>query len=224
MNETTKIRGMFDDIVGSYDFLNHFFSFFQDIYWRKVMADETLPIENGIILDLATGTGDSAQALLERGNSVVGADISFGMLSQARKKIADCNYAVLSASAYELPFRDSCFDGVTCAFGIRNMHETGFALREIRRVLKSGGKAVFLEFSMPRGLFRIPYTFYLKQVMPAVAGFFSKKEAYRYLNDSIEKFPSPDEFADLIMASGFSGCDRRKLSFGTVFVHRAHKL
>ncbi|GAB4435784.1 MAG: bifunctional demethylmenaquinone methyltransferase/2-methoxy-6-polyprenyl-1,4-benzoquinol methylase UbiE [bacterium] len=223
MKETKTIKEMFDNIVGSYDFLNHTLSFFQDYYWRYQMFRELLPLKEGLVMDLATGTGDSAKGVLKRGCKVLGVDLSFKMLYKTKKKLKGENFIPLTASGYELPFKSDTFSAITCAFGIRNMHDTVNALKEIRRVLKKGGKVVFLEFCMPEGVFKHPYRLYLKRIMPLMASLFSRKEAYDYLYHSIENFPKPDEFSDLLMSAGFNGYKRKPLSFGTVYIHRAHK-
>ena len=213
----------FDPIADRYDFLNHLLSFGQDFYWRAVMVKELNPLKGDRILDLATGTGDSAKAIVGRGVTVVGVDISFNMLLRAKQKISSGHYQICSGSGYALPFKPETFNGATCAFGIRNMQETTTALKEIHRVLKRGGKMVFLEFSMPRGIIRAPYGFYLGKMLPFVAGIFSRRDAYDYLADSIKKFYAPEVFAHIIVDAGFSRCEKRSLSMGCVHVHIAYK-
>ncbi|HMK59702.1 MAG TPA: ubiquinone/menaquinone biosynthesis methyltransferase [Dissulfurispiraceae bacterium] len=213
----------FDNISGRYDFLNHLLSLGQDYYWRAVMVRELGPSVGDRILDLATGTGDSAKAIVERGIDVIGVDISFNMLLEAKQKITGGHYQICSGSGYALPFKAETFSGATCAFGIRNMHETIKALMEIHRVMKKGSKMAFLEFSMPRGMIKRPYSFYLSKILPFVAGLFSKREAYDYLADSIRKFYAAEEFAQLIVAAGFSRCEKKALSLGCVYIHIAYK-
>jgi demethylmenaquinone methyltransferase/2-methoxy-6-polyprenyl-1,4-benzoquinol methylase len=213
----------FDNIVGRYDFLNHLLSVGQDFYWRAVMVKELNPSKGDRVLDLATGTGDSAKAIVEKGVTVAGVDISFNMIQRAKQKIINPRYSVIAGSAYAIPFKSATFNGATCAFGIRNMHETTKALKEIYRVLKKGGRMVFLEFSMPRGIIGGPYRFYLNKILPFVAGLFSRRDAYDYLADSIEKFYTPDVFSQLIVKTGFSRCDKMPLSLGCVYLHIAYK-
>ena len=226
-NKEVRLRGLFiykfDNIAGSYDSLNHLLSFGQDYLWRHAMAGELCPVEGDILLDLATGTGDSAKAIGRSGSMVVGLDVSIEMLMLARKKISGRRYHVLSGSAYAIPFRAETFTAVTCAFGIRNMPETAMALGEICRVMKKGGRLVILEFSMPGGFVRRPYYFYLRKMLPFIAGFFSNRGAYDYLGESIEKFYGPDEFARIILEAGFSRCEKRRLSLGCVYIHKAYK-
>ena len=213
----------FDAIAHRYDFLNHLLSIGQDFYWRMAMVKK-LNLSNGdLILDLATGTGDSAKVIVERGVAVVGVDISLNMLVRAKQKISGGNYQICAGSGYELPFKSETFNGATCAFGIRNMPETKKALKEIHRVLKRRGKMIFLEFSMPRGIITLPYGFYLCKILPFVAGIFSKRNAYEYLADSIKKFYTPEDFARIIVDAGFSRCEKISLSLGCVYIHIAYK-
>jgi len=217
------VRDLFDGIDRRYDFLNHLLSFCVDYHWRNVMARELLPLGGPLVLDLAAGTGDSAATLLRRGLTVVGVDVSLNMLARGRAKINRESYQPVLASGYSLPFREGSFDGATCAFGIRNMPETALALEELFRVLKRGGTVVVLEFSMPSGFLRLPYRFYLRKVIPRVAGIFSSRAAYEYLGESIEAFHRPDEFCTLIRQAGFESCEKHPLTMGVVHIHKARK-
>lgn len=223
MKETQQIKSMFDRIVARYDFLNRVLSFGQDILWRKKMAREAVNKETQLILDLATGTGDSAKELLKKEAKVIGVDISFEMLKIAKEKIQN-DFTPVSASAYKLPFRDKTFDAVTCAFGIRNMHETELALKEIHRVIKGNGKIIILEFSLPSGFFRKPYLLYLKKIVPFVASLFSSRPAYEYLASSIEGFYKPKEFSEFLKNCGFKNIKTHSLSFGTVYLYVGEKI
>lgn len=223
MKETEQIKRMFDRIVGRYDFLNRLLSFGQDILWRKRMAREAVDSNTKIVLDLAVGTGDSAKEILRKGVKVIGVDISFEMLRVARKK-KRIPLIPVTASGYSLPFKENTFDAVTCAFGIRNMHQTEVALKEIFRVLKNHGRIIILEFSLPENLFRKPYLFYLKKVVPAVASLFSSRSAYEYLGASIENFYKPVEFIKLLESCGFTDTKFYSLSFGTVYLYIAKKI
>lgn len=214
---------MFDDIAKRYDFLNHLLSLGQDYYWRRVMTRELAVKQGEHILDLAAGTGDSSLGFLRQGATVVGLDLSRNMLAIAQAKLAGLPFTAVQGSAYEMPFADASFDGLTCAFGIRNMPETARALGEIYRVLKPGGRIVILEFSMPTGWFRPIYRLYLKTVIPAISWFLSDRSAYEYLGDSIEKFYTPDAFRTLLEQGGFTGIRQIPLSLGTVYAHYAGK-
>ncbi|MCX7769760.1 MAG: ubiquinone/menaquinone biosynthesis methyltransferase [Proteobacteria bacterium] len=224
MQESLQIKAMFDNIASKYDFLNHLLSLGQDFYWRSVMARELYPLrENSLVCDLATGTGDSAKVIAKRGFKVIGVDLSTKMLDISRKKLSNLPFIPSVGSAYELPFKDESFDAITCSFGIRNMHSYDIALKEIRRILKKGGKAIFLEFTIPQNFIKPAYEFYMKYILPNIAGLFSKKDAYEYLYDSIKNFPDPDRFANMLIDAGFVGVKQIPLSFGTVFVHKAFR-
>ncbi|MCX7991951.1 MAG: ubiquinone/menaquinone biosynthesis methyltransferase [Proteobacteria bacterium] len=220
----SKIKGMFDDIVDNYDFLNHTLSFFQDYYWRYKMTNELNPVKDKLIMDLAVGTGDSSVGIVRRGGNVIGVDLSYKMLRKTKKKFLNKQFKAIQASVYELPFKDQTFDGLCCAFGIRNMHERNRALKEIHRILKKNSFAVFLEFSMPKGIIKPIYTFYLKAIMTNIASLFSKRSAYTYLRKSIEGFPSPERFLDEILSAGFNCGEFYPLSLGTVYIHKAYKI
>lgn len=214
---------MFDDIAKRYDLLNHLLSLGQDFYWRRVMTRELSAQPGQLILDLAAGTGDSSLGLLKQGAEVIGLDLSHNMLAIARAKLAGMSFAAVQGSAYAMPFHDSSFDGLTCAFGIRNMPETPKALAEIFRVLKPGGRMVILEFSMPTGWFRPMYRLYLRAVIPAISQVLSDRSAYEYLGDSIEKFYTPPAFRELLHRAGFTAIKQIPLSLGTVYAHAAQK-
>ncbi len=184
------------------------------------MWEELSIPKGGLVLDLATGTGDSAMGLIKRGYTVVGLDLSLQMLHSATKKLRSDHYHAIAGSGYYLPFRDSSFDGLTCAFGIRNLHDTKRALREIHRVLKPKGLAVFLEFSMPKGFFSVPYRLYLRHILPNIAGLLSSKEAYRYLSESIEGFYERETFCSMLLKCGFCDCKFNDITFGIVTIYK----
>ena len=224
MQESHNIKAMFDNIANKYDFLNHLLSLGLDFCWRKELLNALYPLDiKSIICDLATGTGDSAKVIIKKGFKVVGVDLSLKMIKISKKKLSKKSFFPLCGSGYQLPFKDETFDAVTCAFGIRNMHSIDKALIEIFRILKKGGKAVILEFSLPSGAFKIFYSFYMKYILPNIAALFSEKEAYEYLWNSICNFPSTDEFSDLLIKTGFLGIEQKSMSFGTVYIHKAYK-
>jgi len=224
MKEQKHIKSMFDKIVKRYDFLNHVLSFGQDIFWRKKMAEKAVLNQNDIILDLATGTADSAVALIKKGAKVIGLDISFEMLKAGALKIknqfnSSALFYPMNASGYQIPLKDNSVDAVTCAFGIRNMHETKRALLEIYRVIKKEGRIVILEFSLPQNILQKPYLLYLKKVIPIIASVFSVKSAYEYLGSSIEGFYKPLDFTNLLYDCGFKNIKATPLSFGCVYLY-----
>ena len=200
---------MFDEIAPRYDFLNHLLSFGVDCRWRRAAAEAALAKEPRRILDVATGTGDLA-ILLKRlcpEAEVVGLDFAPGMLRRARKKAARAGVKLswVEGDALAMPFPDGSFDALTVAFGFRNFanYETG--LREFYRVLAPGGRAVILEFPPPpRRAFGRLVRFYYHRVLPALGGLISgSPEAYRYLPETVERFPEPEAVAAMMVEAGF---------------------
>jgi demethylmenaquinone methyltransferase/2-methoxy-6-polyprenyl-1,4-benzoquinol methylase len=215
-----RIRGMFGSIASRYDLANHLLSCGIDYYWRKRATEIVAGWRPDKILDLATGTGDLALAL-QRGTpnaEIIGADFSGEMLAIAQRKGVR---QTMLADAMQLPFEDTSFDCVTVAFGLRNMEDYGGALREMSRVLKSGGHLLVLEFSLPAmSILRAPYRFYLHRCLPLLGSFLTrKKSAYDYLGDSIEKFPNGDAMRQLMQSSGFTNPTVEPLTGGIVTIY-----
>lgn len=215
---------MFDRIAHRYDLLNRLLSMGRDVAWRKRMARHLPDGEALEVLDLATGTAD-VLLFLERCSSEriaggVGVDPSMGMLGFGKKKIArrglGGKHRLVRGDGRALPFRDACFDAVTISFGIRNVADVGAGLREMRRALKPGGRALILEFSLPRNaLFRRLYLFYFRHVLPRIGGLISGDfQAYRYLNATVETFPYGEAFLALMREAGFAEARAHPLTLG----------
>ena len=200
---------MFNRISRWYDFLNHFLSFGMDIRWRKRAIQRLIKLSKGSsFLDVATGTADMAIEIKNQYPKayVIGVDPATRMLEVAKEKIKSKRYNIqlIAGDGESLPFKDSSFEGVCIAFGIRNIPNRKKALSEMKRVLKKGGILVILEFSKPEGIIGIIYDFYFHKILPFLGWVFSKdKKAYRYLPDSVEEFPQPFEFAREIVSCGF---------------------
>jgi len=212
---------MFDQIAGSYDFLNHLLSLNIDKGWRKKAIHAIAEIQPKRILDVATGTGDMALASIRLNpDHVTGVDVSVGMLEIGRKKITDrgLNHRItlMEAACEALPFEGSSFDAVIVAFGVRNFKDPDLGLREIYRVLGPGGKLAILEFSLPRQKWlRSGYRFYFHHIVPAIGRWFSRDlSAYRYLPDSVEAFPKGDAFVAMLDRAGFRETAYKPLSSG----------
>lgn len=226
------IREMFDSIAHRYDCLNRWLSLRRDVAWRKALL-AAMPFSNRMrILDLASGTGDVILALAadkEAENFIIGVDISTSMLKIAKKKIlhAQCvrGTALTSATAENLCFPNNTFDLLTVAFGVRNFSDCEKGLREMCRVLRPGGRAYILEFSLPDNpIVRLPYLFYFRNILPRVAGWISKHpEAYHYLNDSVEIFPEREKFCATLKAAGFQRIALQRLTFGIATLYIAYK-
>ncbi len=217
---------MFAGIHRSYDFLNHFLSFGVDYYWRGVLSRRVEQIAPaGNVLDLATGTGDVAGAILGRPGftgKLTGADFCEPMLEVARRKLPGVEF--VPADAMALPFEGDTFDCVAVAFGVRNFESLENGLEQIARVLKPGGHLLVLEFSRPVWWFRPFYWLYLKGILPVLAAIFCKdKSAYEYLGATIEKFPDQRKLRGIMEGCGFSKAEWTNLSFGIVAIHHAVK-
>ena len=211
---------MFGSIAQRYDLANHLLSCGVDFYWRKRAADIVASWQPNKIVDLATGTGDLALALQKKMPSaeVTGVDFLPEMVEIAKRKGVR---QTLVADAMKLPFQNASFDAATIAFGLRNLPEWSGALREMRRVLNANGHVLILEFSLPRSsIFRAVYRVYLHRCMPLFGSLITRhKDAYDYLGDSIEAFPSDQAMVRLMKANGFNNARAEPLTGGIVTIY-----
>lgn len=218
------VRHIFSSIAPRYDLANHLLSCGCDFYWRKRAAEIVTHWAPKNVIDLATGTGDLALALQKRlaEAEIVAADFLPEMIELAKRK--GVRRAIV-ADAIKLPFDDGSFDCVTVAFGLRNMEDWGEALREMARVLRPGGHLLVLEFSLPRwSILRVFYRFYLHRCMPLIGSLVTKrKNAYDYLGNSIEEFPSGVAMLGLMEASGLNNPQAEPLSSGIVTIYTARR-
>lgn len=227
-----QVAEMFDNIAHSYDRLNHLLSFGIDILWRKKAIRMLRKRNPKNLLDVATGTGDFALEAARMGvnaDSIIGVDISNGMLEIGRKKVAKRALSERIELKYgdseNLPFDDHTFDVSTCAFGVRNFENLEKGLTEIKRVLKPGGAVYILEFSKPTGFpFKQAYWFYFKAILPLVGKFISKdRRAYEYLPESVAAFPQGQDFLDIMEDCGYVQVDRKRLSGGIASIYVGEK-
>jgi demethylmenaquinone methyltransferase/2-methoxy-6-polyprenyl-1,4-benzoquinol methylase len=224
-------REMFDRISPQYDLANRVLSFGLDLHWRRSLSLYLPPSQDLHVLDVATGTGDQLRALFEKKAPIkmaIGIDISEGMLKVARQKLEKCSYkdrvTFQQADAEDLPFEDNTFDLSTMSFGIRNMVHPMTSLQEIHRVTKPGGCCLILEFSLPKNLFRRPYLFYLRTLLPRIGGLIARDfAAYRYLNKTIESFACGETFLSWMRQAGWSRPSATPLLFGSVTLYRGEK-
>jgi demethylmenaquinone methyltransferase/2-methoxy-6-polyprenyl-1,4-benzoquinol methylase len=226
--QQTAVRSMFDRIAPRYDLLNRLLSAGIDVRWRRAAADWLELGPSSRVLDLCTGTADLLIEVLGRDPSHrgVGVDLSSGMLVRGARKLAArglaARGALASGDAERLPLLSGLFDGALVAFGIRNVGDRPKALRELRRVLKPGGRLVVLEFSMPRGVVGMLYRFYFGQVLPRVGSLVSGDgAAYSYLPASVAVFPEPPAFGALLEQAGFGRVRFRALTAGIAHLYRA---
>lgn len=221
--DAETISAMFDSIAPNYDRLNHLLSFGIDRIWRRRLVGAVVSSGAESVLDLACGTGDVSLALRRKGLEVTGADISENMLALARRKAPDIRFVYGDAAS--LPFDDGVFDAVTIAFGIRNFDKRDRCLREIFRVLKDNGTLAVVEFSIPRNrIWRGIYTFYFKNILPAVGRAVSRQAyAYTYLPESSFDFPAHDRFCLEMEESGFKDVVPRSMTGGVAYLYMGRK-
>jgi demethylmenaquinone methyltransferase/2-methoxy-6-polyprenyl-1,4-benzoquinol methylase len=214
---------MFDQIAPRYDTANSLFSLDRDRAWRRRAATLTRLKPGQTVLDLCTGTGKLAHELVplvRPGGRVIGMDFSPGMLELARAREPDVEFRQGDVS--RLMEADASVDAVTIGFGLRNLVNRDAALREMRRVLRPGGRLVVLEFAPPTGPLMAAYRFYLGRVMPAVVRLSSTNEsnAYRYLAETVSNFPQPAALARDLEAIGFE-VEVQRMTIGIVAFHVA---
>ncbi|UQU68780.1 demethylmenaquinone methyltransferase [Couchioplanes caeruleus] len=215
---------MFDGVAERYDLTNTVLSFGQDRGWRRTTRAALALRPGDRVLDVGAGTGVSTEELGRSGAYAVGADLSTGMLRAGRR--SGRTVPLVAGDALRLPFADEAFDAVTISFALRNVVDTGAALRELARVTRPGGRLVVCEFSSPTSpAFRTVYMSYLMRSLPAVArGVSSNPDAYVYLAESIRAWPDQEGLADRIAAAGPWGrVAWRNLTGGIVALHRATK-
>jgi demethylmenaquinone methyltransferase / 2-methoxy-6-polyprenyl-1,4-benzoquinol methylase len=226
-----QVAEMFDKIAGKYDKMNRFLSGRTDIGWRK-KAIHLLKKDNPRhILDVATGTADMALMAYKilKPMQITGIDISDGMLELGRKKIEKEQLGdkiqLLYGDSETINFADNTFDAVMVAFGVRNFENLENGLKEMRRVLKPGGRLVVLEFSKPRQkAVKSFYNLYMGIVAPQVARWFKQnKEAYQYLNESANAFPDRQLFTDILKKVGYTSAECKPLSFGICCIYSGKK-
>lgn len=226
-----QVAEMFNNISGTYDFLNHFLSLGIDIIWRRKAIKELKAIQPQIMLDVATGTGDFAfeSITILKPKKIIGVDISEGMLAVAQKKISDRKladvFSVQLGDSEGLNFEDHTFDAITVAFGVRNYQDLEKGLSDMLRVLKPDGKIVILEFSKPRAFpVKQLYNFYFKYITPFFGRLFSKdKQAYTYLPESVAAFPDGKTFTTLMEKVGYKNTKHRSLTFGISAIYTGIK-
>ncbi len=225
-----EVAEMFNNISKKYDFLNHFLSLGIDKIWRRKAVSKLKEIEPKKLLDIATGTGDFAIALLKlKPTEVIGIDISAGMLEVGRKKMIDKKLDSIIhlqlGDSEDLPFEDNYFDGLTVGFGVRNFEHLEKGLSEMLRVIRKGGKVVILEFSKPKKFpVKQGYGFISKYIIPFFGKRISKDDkAYAYLPESIAAFPEGKEFTDILSKLGYQNVTAQLVSGGIATIYTGVK-
>lgn len=227
----SRVREMFATIAARYDLLNHLLSGRMDKRWRRLVAkrmQQSLGSEDVTILDVACGTGDLSLELFETTKArVVGTDFCRPMLDIAASKAArgQSAIALIEGDALRLPFLDCSFDGVTIAFGLRNLSNVERGLTELLRVLKPGGSLAILEFSKPLiPGFSFLFKAYFTKLLPFVGGLISgSRSAYQYLPESVSRFPDQKELAETMQLVGFDRVEFQNLTGGVAALHLAKR-
>jgi demethylmenaquinone methyltransferase/2-methoxy-6-polyprenyl-1,4-benzoquinol methylase len=225
-----EVAQMFNNISARYDFLNHFLSLGIDHIWRRKAVNKLREIQPKRILDLATGTGDFAIALLKLNpTQIIGMDISSGMLDVGKNKMKAKQVSHIIdmqlGDSENMPFEDAYFDAITVGFGVRNYEHLEKGLTEMLRVTRSGGKIVILEFSKPK---RFPikqaFGFYSRFIIPFFGKRISKDEkAYAYLPESVAAFPEGKAFTDILSNLGYKQVDASLVSGGIATIYTGIK-
>jgi demethylmenaquinone methyltransferase / 2-methoxy-6-polyprenyl-1,4-benzoquinol methylase len=211
------VRTMFDRIAPVYDAMNRIMTAGLDARWRRLAAEAVIQTGDRV-LDAACGTGDLAIADQKAGaDQVTGLDFSAEMLGRARKKAPQLEW--IEGDMLALPFADATFDAATVGFGVRNVADLELALRELRRVLRPGGRLAILEITQPRGPSRPFYSLWFDRVVPLLGKVLPGGAAYSYLPESVKRFPNAEKLADLMRACGFEEVRFRLLAGSIVALH-----
>ena len=233
--DNEHIALMFNDIAPTYDKLNHILSLNVDKSWRckavRRLKKAVAGVENPLILDVACGTADSSIKIAEKieNAKVFGIDISTKMLEIGKEKAAKkglgdrISFSV--SRAENIDFQDDTFDAAMVAFGVRNFSDRAQGLKEIRRVLKPNGTLIILELSEPQNVIvRWFYNLYFKNILPFIGKRISgNANAYRYLQQTVEKFPMPKEFMAMLSHCGYKELKHKALSCGLCRIYQAKK-
>ena len=210
------VRSMFDRIAPVYDAMNRLMTAGLDRRWRREAAQAAVR-PGDRVLDSCCGTGDLAIAAAEAGGEVTGIDFSKPMLERARAKAPELEW--VEGDALALPFEDATFDAATVGFGVRNLAELDRGLRELRRVLRPGGRLAILEITRPRGLLSPFYRLWFDVLIPAAGKVLPGGAAYTYLPASVRRFPDPEGLASLMDEAGFGEIRWRLFGGGIVALH-----
>ena len=212
------VRRMFDRIAPVYDAMNRVMTAGLDRRWRRVAVAETIR-RGDRTLDACCGTGDLAIAARAAGADVVGLDFSERMLERARRKAPAIEF--VQGDVLALPYEDASFDSATVGFGVRNVEDLSAGIRELRRVLRPGGRIGILEITTPTGRLAPFYRVWFDRVVPLLGKVLPGGAAYTYLPASVRRFPGPDALAAAIAGAGFEHVEYRLFAGGIVALHTA---
>ena len=227
-DKAARVHHMFDSVASRYEWVNHLFSAWRDTAWRRKAVALAGAGPDGAVLDVACGTGDFLRAfaaVAHPPHRLVGGDFSHGMLREAKrsgKAHRNRRFHWVQADALRLPLASESFTVACCAFGVRNFQDLDAGLREMWRILRTGGRIVILEFTRPKNrLFRALYEFYAGWFMPRAATWVSgdRTGAYRYLPRSVVSFITAAEMCARLKRAGFGGITMTAMSLGIVTVY-----
>ncbi len=226
------VRDVFDSVASRYDIMNDLMSGGLHRLWKRYTVNQAAVRPGHAVLDLAGGTGDLALAFAKRVGEeghVVLADINAAMLEQGRKRMVDAgiagNTSIAQVDAQDLPFDEGSFDVVTMAFGLRNVTDKDAALRSIFGTLKTGGKAMILEFSEPHKTLKPAYDLYSFKVLPALGKLVARDaDSYQYLAESIRVHPDQETLKSMMEDAGFERCRYDNLAGGIVALHIGYRI
>ena len=211
------VQRMFDRIAPVYDVMNRVMTGGLDRRWRRITVEQVVS-PGDRVLDACCGTGDLAIAAQRRGAAeVVGLDFSEEMLERARRKAPELEW--VRGDALALPFGEASFDAATVGFGVRNVDDLEAGIRELRRVLRPGGRLAILEITTPVGALAVFYGFWFDRVIPLLGKVLPGGAAYTYLPASVRRFPKPEDLADLLAENGFGKVRFRRFAGGIVALH-----
>lgn len=230
-HKSEQVKDMFDSIAPAYDFMNRAMTFGIDKLWRRAAVKILQHERHDDILDIATGTGDLAIMIAKMLDplSVIGVDLSAGMIEIGRKKVSEAGLDDIVSlgigDCLQLPFTDNSFDCITCAYGVRNFQDLQAGYNEMHRVLRTGGIVVILELSTPRSPIVKPfYNLYTRYVIPNVGRLVSKDvRAYTYLPESIAAVPQGEQMTAIMTRAGFSDVKFIPMTFGTCTIYIGRK-
>jgi demethylmenaquinone methyltransferase/2-methoxy-6-polyprenyl-1,4-benzoquinol methylase len=223
---------VFDSVAGRYDLMNDLMSGGLHRLWKRFTIGQAALRPGNVVLDLAGGTGDLARAFArtvgDEGHVVL-ADINAAMLRQGRRRLIDAgvagNLSIAQVDAEALPFADRSFDCISIAFGLRNVTDKDAALRSMYRTLKTGGKAMILEFSEPSKAIKPAYDLYSFRVLPVLGKLVAKDaDSYQYLAESIRMHPDQETLKTMMEDAGFERCSYHNLSAGIVALHVGYRI
>jgi len=229
-DKARRVAGVFDSVATRYDLMNDLMSGGLHRLWKHFTIERSGVRPGDRVLDVAGGTGDLARAFRERvgdAGQVLLTDINGAMLQLGRDRLLDAGLAVdaVRCDAERLPFREGSFDCVSVAFGLRNMTRKDAALREMFRVLRPGGRLLVLEFSRVWAPLAPAYGLYTLKVLPLLGRLVAGDAAsYRYLGESIARYPDQETLAAMMREAGFERVEYFNLTAGVVALHRGYRL